>query len=174
VYSPPCDPASFDLAYANAVLSHLKDPEACLQSMLTVLKPGGLVAIRDRGDESLVTGNGWEATKRLNSLVLEVIDATSGNPYGSRIGEVMNRLCREAGFEVMSITATWQITTARQLAAMGGGHPMGGPLGQRAVQLGVTIQQELDDLLPTLTQVWANDPDGFTAIPWFEVVARKP
>ena len=39
--------ASFDLAYCRFLLLHLPDPAACLQEMLEVLKPGGILVVED-------------------------------------------------------------------------------------------------------------------------------
>jgi SAM-dependent methyltransferase len=39
--------ASFDLAYCRFLLLHLPDPAACLQEMLAVLKPNGILVVED-------------------------------------------------------------------------------------------------------------------------------
>jgi SAM-dependent methyltransferase len=40
-------PASFDLVYCRFLLLHLPNPAACIQEMLAVLKPGGILVIED-------------------------------------------------------------------------------------------------------------------------------
>src|SRR5205807_4278990 len=47
VYALPFPDASFDVAYAHQVLQHLRERGAALREMLRVVRPGGLVAVRD-------------------------------------------------------------------------------------------------------------------------------
>jgi ubiquinone/menaquinone biosynthesis C-methylase UbiE len=174
VFDPPCAPESCDIVYANAVLSHLSEPDKCLGVMYRCLKLGGYVAIRDRGGKSVVSCRGHESVLRGFEIIETVLNQTSQNPYGSQsMGEVMNRMCREAGFEPASVTATWTITTTAQTAAGGFTRPLVEPLASRAIALGLTTHEEIEALTKPY-QEWLADPDGFWAVPWFEVVARKP
>ena len=47
VYSLGFDDQSFDVAHAHQVLQHLTDPVAALVEMRRVLRPGGILAVRD-------------------------------------------------------------------------------------------------------------------------------
>jgi ubiquinone/menaquinone biosynthesis C-methylase UbiE len=47
VYQLPFPDASFDAAFANTVLMHLNQPVRALTEMRRVLRPGGIVGIRD-------------------------------------------------------------------------------------------------------------------------------
>ena len=47
MYMLPFPDSSFDSAFAHAVLVHLRDPLAALRELRRVLRPGGLVAVRD-------------------------------------------------------------------------------------------------------------------------------
>src|SRR5262245_1133841 len=47
VYAVPFPDASFERPYAHQVLQHLRERGAALREMLRVLRPGGLLAIRD-------------------------------------------------------------------------------------------------------------------------------
>src|SRR5204862_7753866 len=47
VYELPFPDGSLDVAYAHQVLQHLRQRDAALREMLRVVRPGGLVAIRD-------------------------------------------------------------------------------------------------------------------------------
>ena len=46
-YDLPWDGDSFDVVYAHQVLQHLSDPVRALREARRVLRPGGLVAVRD-------------------------------------------------------------------------------------------------------------------------------
>jgi ubiquinone/menaquinone biosynthesis C-methylase UbiE len=166
---------SYDVAYANAVLSHQADPEGGLAAMTRLVKPGGLVAIRDRGGKRVESGSGRAAMRRATEILEATIDLTSRNPHGSQaMGEMLNRLCREAGLSVLQISASWEVHTARELAATRNPHPLAGPLSQRAIQAGITTETELKQVLETVKSEWMSDQDAYFAVPWFEVVARKP
>ena len=47
VYQLSFADASFDVAYAHQVFQHLRERDAALREMLRVVRPGGLVAVRD-------------------------------------------------------------------------------------------------------------------------------
>src|SRR5205807_3307913 len=47
VYTLPFADASFDVAYAHQVFQHLREREAALREMLRVVRPDGLVGVRD-------------------------------------------------------------------------------------------------------------------------------
>jgi ubiquinone/menaquinone biosynthesis C-methylase UbiE len=47
VYQLPFPDASFDAVYAHQVLQHLRERESAVREMLRVVRPGGLVAVRD-------------------------------------------------------------------------------------------------------------------------------
>ena len=174
VYNPPFEPESFDVAYANAVLSHLSHPDDAIRSIWSVLKPGGLIALRDRGGGYFVSGRNEREVARAYEMLAALIEETSQNPYGSQtIGQVLNRLCRGAGFESASVTGSWTIDSTATVAAQGRSSALPGPLAERALELGLTYQAELTELNRKYVE-WLDDVDGYLASSWMQVVARKP
>jgi ubiquinone/menaquinone biosynthesis C-methylase UbiE len=175
LFQGPVEPESFDVAYANAVVSHQSEPDAAIRAMQRMIKPGGLIALRDRGGEAVLTGDQRNIVRRAQEIIFATIDATAKNPYGAQtMGPIMNRLCRLEGFEVLRVTASWDVISTSMMRATGGKHPLSGPLGARAVQLGITTPEELSQLISVAEGEWLEDPDALLAVPWFEVVARKP
>ncbi len=174
IFQAPFEPETFDVAYANAVVSHLPSPSEGILAIGTLLRHGGIIAVRDRGGDPVYGGRAPDAMKRVGELFQQTIDSSSSNELGSqRTGAMMNRLCREAGFEVLQVSASWEFRRGSAYGTSGTQHPLTGPMGQRAIQLGLTTQEELSQVMQAFETEWVPDPDAFMAIPWFEVVARK-
>jgi 2-polyprenyl-3-methyl-5-hydroxy-6-metoxy-1,4-benzoquinol methylase len=175
VYEPNLEPESFDVVYANAVLCHLSDPDRAVRVAHRLLKPGGIIALRDVAG-GLTTGNDAEAVKRQSELMQASIEATTKSPYGARPGPILNRICREAGFEVLGVSATWIIRTPASYPppVREAGGVLVGPVRQTILQHGIATEDEMDALLQRAKENWLPDPDAFNAESWFEVVARKP
>lgn len=55
VYDLPHPDDRFDVAHAHQVLQHLSDPVAALRELRRVVKPGGLIAIRDADYASMLS-----------------------------------------------------------------------------------------------------------------------
>ena len=144
--------------------------------MCSLVKPGGYVALRDIGGDHVIIGDGSDAVRRTVELMHATVEATNTGPYGSRLGSVMHRMCRLAGLEVVAVTATWDVNLPAKMpeSMRSSGGPLAGPLGRRAVQLGLATDQEIQDIITRTKTAWSQDPDGLIAVPWFEVVARKP
>jgi SAM-dependent methyltransferase len=176
VYNPPAPPESFDAAYVHAVLMHLAEPERALEVTKTVLRRGGLIGVREVGGAAVFTGRGAAAAKRQAEIMHLVIQSSSGTRYGREIGIAMNRLCREAGFEVVAVSATWDVRLAGELPqpVQQAGGPLSASLRRQALDLGIATEVEMDELGDQARAEWFSDPDAFVASPWFEVVARKP
>jgi ubiquinone/menaquinone biosynthesis C-methylase UbiE len=168
VYKPPFAPSSFDIGLAHMVFMHLQDPESALRSVLGLLKPGGLICTRDRGSSYHFEGGNREAMSRVIDIVVATTNAASGSQYGMAVGEVLNRLCREAGLEVLQVTASLNVQRPSERT-----YPLEGPFGQRAIDSGVSTRSEVDDLAREW-DAWAADPDAYMALDHYEVVARKP
>jgi SAM-dependent methyltransferase len=174
IFEAPFEPESFDLAYANAVVSHLASPEAGILAIGALVRHDGLLAVRDRGGDPVYGGPVPDVMKRIGEVFQRTIDLSSSNPGSQSTGAVMNKICREAGFHVLQMSASWEFRLGSAYGPAGTRHPLTGPMGKRAIQLGLTTQEELSQIVRTFETEWVPDPDAFMAIPWFEVVARKP
>jgi SAM-dependent methyltransferase len=105
IYSLPFPDASFDVAYAHTVLQHVREPVRALRELRRVLKPGGVVGIREEDWGTCVWEPGDALLDRARALWLRAWQHDGGDPYYPRH---QRRLLREAGFErtVGSATAS--------------------------------------------------------------------
>jgi len=95
IYALPFPDATFDAAFANTVLLHLREPLRALAELRRVLKPGGVVGIAD-GDFGTWL---WEPSspllEQVKTIFLRFIEHQGGDPYRARR---YRRLLLDAGF----------------------------------------------------------------------------
>ena len=91
----PYADCSFDITFAHNLLEHLSDPLRALKEMRRVLKPGGLVGVRD---PDLSTGFFVPSSPLLEEatrLLLRIREYNGSSPYYARD---QRRLLSEAGY----------------------------------------------------------------------------
>lgn len=93
IYDLPFPDASFDAAFAHNVLEHLSDPLKALKEMRRVLKPGGVIGVRDPYFGTAVIEP--PLFKEKDALVLRVRELSGGSPYYARR---QKQLFLDAGF----------------------------------------------------------------------------
>src|SRR5215510_9308192 len=164
VYQLPYPDASFDAAFACAVLQHLAAPLAALKEMRRVLQPGGVIGIVD-GSSPITfrypTNSLLDRWDRLRALEREHNAGRSSDALHLRA------LLRQAGFT--RTQAAGEMTTEA-------GPPAGSPeatrrvarnhlirlrgvLGELAVAQGWTTKRELEQIAEALI-AWGETPDA--------------
>ena len=166
---------SFDVVHAHQVLQHLGDPIAALTEMGRVLRPGGLLAVRDSDFGAFV----WAPPdERLDHWMQLYHRVTERNGAQADAGRWLPSWVRAAGFTDLQVSSsTWTFADPRQPrlvgAAVGGS---GTPLVVRQPGEGVRAQPtrlELDDIADAF-ESWASAPDGVFVVVHVEVLARTP
>jgi len=104
IYELPFDDDTFDAVFAHAVLYHLGDPGAALREMHRVLKPGGVVGIRDSDLGGDVRAPTNEMLERGFDLIQRVLRYNGGQ---SEFGREHRRMLRVAGFERITASASY-------------------------------------------------------------------
>jgi SAM-dependent methyltransferase len=109
VYQLPFPDASFDAAFAHIVLMHIREPLRALKEMRRVLRPGGIVGIRDPDNGGRILAPAIPILEQWYELALKIRQHNGGNPYMARNHR---RLLLDAGFARAEATVSvWSAGT---------------------------------------------------------------
>ena len=168
----PFADACFDAVFAHAVLQHVREPVRALAEMRRVLKPGGVIGLRDDDRGSVVIAPQAPEVVRLIELLTMVEELNGGDP---RIGRRYRELLRRSGFEEVAISASCEYdadiaaTRRRASLAVRAAREFVGPM---AIERGWSTPEEMERLAATCAS-WGESPDAFSAVIWCEAVGRK-
>lgn len=165
---------AFDVVHAHQVMQHLSHPVAALVEIGRVLRPGGLVAVRD-GDYGSFT---WApADARLDRWMALYHAVTERNGADADAGRHLPAWVRAAGFtDVVTTSSTWTFADPDARAWWGGlwaDRVAQSSFAAQAVAYGLADAAELDEIAAAFRQ-WAADPDAVFVVVHVEVLARRP
>jgi SAM-dependent methyltransferase len=172
VYALRFEDASFDVVHAHQVLQHLSDPVAALREMRRVLRPGGVVAVRD-GDYSSFS---WAPLDRRLDRWLEIYRAVARRNGGEPdAGRFLKKWALDAGFtEITASSSTWTFADRESCswwAGLWADRITISPLAEQAVAYGLADRAELERVAEGW-RAWAEAPDAYFAVLHGEVLAR--
>ena len=160
VYQLPFPDASFDVAYAHQVLQHLAKPADALGEMLRVVRPGGLVAVREVDWETAVY---WPRDPWLDRFVEVHFQTWYRNGGEPRMGRQLRGLFNAAPMTDLRITATvWSYTTPEETAAWGQSYAerlLTSPMGQRMIEYGYASRADVEAMAAAF-RAWSVHPDA--------------
>jgi ubiquinone/menaquinone biosynthesis C-methylase UbiE len=172
VYALTYGDATFDIVHAHQVLQHLTDPVRALKEMRRVLRPGGIVAVRD-GDYSCFS---WAPLDPRLDRWLELYRAVARkNGAEPDAGRFLKGWALAAGFTDLTVSSsTW--TYADPEACLWWGKLWAdrcelSAFGEQAVEYGLCDRAELTDIANAWRE-WAMRPDAYYCVPHGEVLAR--
>ena len=163
---------TFDVVHAHQVLQHVADPVAALREFRRVTRPGGVVAARD----SDYAGFTWfplvPALDEWLALYQRVARGNGGEPDA---GRRLLAWARAAGFTDVTATAgIWGFATEEDRQWWGGmwaERILRSDMATTALQTGAATESDLRRLSAGWRR-WADDGDGWFAIPHGEIVCR--
>jgi len=163
---------SFDVVHSHQTLQHLARPVDALRELRRVVKPGGVVAVRDVDYAGTIIHPRTEGIAAWETLYQEVHRSNGGEPDA---GRRLKQWALEAGFTEVTATASiWTFSSDEDRAWWGGmwaDRVLQSAFATDAIGKGLATQQELERISRAWTE-WSADANGFMAMPHGEVIAR--
>jgi 2-polyprenyl-3-methyl-5-hydroxy-6-metoxy-1,4-benzoquinol methylase len=171
VYDLPFPDQSFDVAYAHQVLQHLADPVGALTEIRRVLRPGGLIGLREVDFGTMAPYPDDPVLDRWLEVYTAVHRANGGEPNA---GRHLLAWVTAAGFvDPIPSSSTWTYADESRRSHWGelwATRTTTPPFSTRAIELGLADQGTLDEIGAAFRS-WAATPDGWFAFLHGEIVA---
>lgn len=173
VYDLDLPDEHFDVVHAHQVLQHLTDPVRALEEMRRVLRPGGLVAVRD-SDYGTFT---WApAEPRLDRWLELYHEVTARNDAEADAGRHLLGWVQRAGFRDIEVSSsTWTFADPERRAwwcDLWADRVVASAFAEQALRYGLSDEAELRTLSAGFRE-WALNDDGFFVLLHVEVLARR-
>jgi SAM-dependent methyltransferase len=165
--------ATFDVVHAHQVLQHLVNPGTAMVELRRVLRPGGVLAVRDSDYSAFVWAPPDPLLDRWRQLYLAV---TERNGHNARIGPSLLGLAHAAGFEDVVVSSTaWTFADPESRQWWGGlwaDRIRLSRFAEQAVAYELSDADELEEIAQAFLS-WAASPDGVFVVPHVEILARR-
>jgi SAM-dependent methyltransferase len=170
LYALPFADRCFDAAFGNGVLMHLAEPMRALAQLRRVLRPGGVIGVRDPDFGAVLYAPMTPLLQRWLELRVRVRQYNGGDPF---LGRHHRRLLLDAGFVDVSARACVDSAgtpeTVQRHAAFLKAQLVG--LARTAV---AQSWMNPAQVAPTLAEIdaWTQRPDAFAATTWCEAIGH--
>jgi SAM-dependent methyltransferase len=163
---------SFDVVHAHQVLQHVGDPVTALREMRRVVRPGGVVAVRDSDYAAFAWFPQLPELDQWLDLYERVARGNGGEPDA---GRRLLSWAHAAGFtDVTATSSTWCFATPDDRAWWGGmwaDRVLNSDIAQTALRTGAATPDDLQRISGAWRQ-WAAAPDGWISILHAELICH--
>jgi len=173
VYHLRFDDDTFDVVHAHQVLQHLSDPVAALVEMRRVLRPSGILAVR----ECDYAGFTWAPKDaRLDRWMTLYHRVTLANNAEADAGRYLLGWVQRAGLSGIEVSGSlWTYADDESRAWWGGlwaERVCQSSFAEQAIAYQLATIEELGEIADAWNS-WMAQQDGFFSIPSVEVLASK-
>jgi SAM-dependent methyltransferase len=173
VYALDAAAGSFDVVHAHQVLQHLTDPVAAVTEAARVLRPDGLLAVRDSDYGAFF----WAPANPQLARWLELYhQLTTRNGADADAGRHLPAWVRAGGFSDLTVTSsTWTFGDPASRAWWGGqwaDRVRHSSYADQAIAYGLADEAELAAIEAGWRR-WIEEPDGVFVVPSVEIIARR-
>lgn len=174
VYALPFPDQSMDAVFASTLLAHLSQPLAALAEIKRVLKPGGVIGIRDADVIGTLIAPTAPAVEESMALLAQLMQAYGGSPT---MGRELRPLLHQAGFvkgKASAVYATHSEPESIQAwsAFMRDLYAPEGYLSVQLLRLQLANPEQLAAIVEGWHQ-WSQHPGAFLARTFCEAIAWK-
>jgi SAM-dependent methyltransferase len=155
VYQLPFPDHSFDAVFSHALFEHLSEPQAALQEIRRVLRPGGFVGLSSPDWSGNLTAPRDQEVERAIEIFKAIQQRNGGNPY---VGRELGRLLEEAGFSRIKLSAVYDCYEDVPLVAELLAQQIEEGVGRQIVSSPGLSRAEVAGLCRSLRE-WANHPE---------------
>ncbi|MCP3660214.1 MAG: class I SAM-dependent methyltransferase [Bacteroidetes bacterium] len=171
IYELPFSDNSFDAVFSHALMQHLKHPLNALKEIKRVLKPRGVVGLRDDDQGSLILSPHNSSMNKVIELIKKSMKHYGGNP---KVGRQHRELLRKAGFINVEASSSCEYDGILEETQKRG--DLAAELITYMTETAVKMNWATIDEMKKLSvdcKNWGRNPDAFDSIIWCEAVGWK-
>lgn len=173
IYQLPFADNSFDAVFAHAVIYHLKHPHQALRELYRLLKPGGVLGIRDAAHDSNIFAPSIPILEKAWDILSRVVECNGGNPF---FGKYQRKILQEVGFVNVKASASFDYAGTPEATKKAGEFWADLILQNQVID--VVIEQNLAtkeevEAMSIAFWEWGKHPDAFFARARCEAVGWK-
>lgn len=172
IYELPFPDSSFDAVFMSALIGNLREPIRGLREAHRVLKPGGIIGVKEFDHGGDITYPLEPAMAKYDELYVRL---RAENGHNGESGRMIGALLLEAGFGELAMTASYEILSDPKVLH-----------GAAQVFIGLLAETWSDEFtsrgwataddIQSMREAWlrfAQFPGALFAAAWCEAVARK-